>query len=60
MNKKPHALKVAHEQDRKVLRRRILKVLEQDGSCVISGRRTLREETLWRVAALVRELEDTK
>ncbi len=59
-NRKPHAVKVAAELDRKVLRRRILRTLEREGSCVIAGRRTLREETIWRIAALVRELEDTR
>lgn len=58
--KKPHAQKVAAAEDRKVLRRRMLRVLRESGSIVIAGRLTLRDEVVWRVAALVRELEDTR
>jgi hypothetical protein len=58
--KKPHAQKVAAAEDRKVLRRRILRVLQGAGTVVLTSRLTLREEVVWRVAALVRELEDTR
>ena len=60
MRRKSHAAKVAAKEDRKVLRRRILRVLQGAGSVVIAGRLTLREEVVWRVAALVRELEETR
>lgn len=58
--RKTHHQKVAAKEDRKVLRRRILRVLSEDRTCVIGGRLTLRDETVWRVAALVRELDVTK
>ena len=45
---------------RKVLRARILRVLRESGAVVIAGRLTLRDEVVWRVAALVRELEETR
>lgn len=58
--RKSYAQKAASKEDRKVLRRRILRVLSEARTAVIAGRLTLREEVVWRVAALVRELEETK
>jgi ABC-type hemin transport system substrate-binding protein len=58
--RKSHVAKVAAKEDRKVLRRRILQVLQDAGSVVIAGRVTLRDEVIWRVAGLVRELEATR
>ena len=60
MRRKSHAAKVAAKEDRKVLRRRILRVLQCDGTYMSAGRPRLRDETIDRVAALVRELEATK
>ena len=60
MRRKTHRQKVASAEDRKVLRRRLLRVLELAGTVVIAGRLTMREEVVLRIAALVRELEDTQ
>lgn len=60
MRKKPHAAKVAAKEDRKVLRRRILRVLQADGTFTSAGRPKLRDDTADRIAALVRELEATR
>lgn len=60
MRKKSHATKVAAAEDRKVLRRRILRVLRESRTYTFGGHPKLRDETADRVAALVRELEATE
>jgi hypothetical protein len=59
--KKSHAQKVAAAEDRKVLRRRILKALEQGGYNTKPGYiPALNDATNHRVAALLRELLETR
>lgn len=59
MRKKTHAAKKADAETRKVLRRRILRVLESTGTYTESDVPKLRYSVHLRVAALVRELENT-
>jgi 3-phenylpropionate/cinnamic acid dioxygenase small subunit len=60
MRLKSHQQKTAAKEDRKVLRRRILKVLEGTRTYTESDNPRLRHSVALRVAALVRELEETR
>lgn len=60
MRRKTHAAKAAAALDRKVLRRRILRVLENAGTYDERDVPTIRSHVALRIAALVRELKDTR
>lgn len=60
MHRKPHAQKVAAAEDRKVLSRRILRVIRENSTLMVAGKLTFHEDVITRLAALARELEDTK